>query len=277
MVFVLALAASLANALTSVFQRMGVEQAPSSTTLRLSLLSYALRRRILAARVCADDRLLPVPGRRAPFRPPVPGSADPDNRAGVPRGDPGRLFPVLDRPPRMARLAGRHRRAGRASGISPIRSTAPCRRRCGSGSSSAGRAAAPSPSPSRSRCAARPGGGRLCSGPPRPLAFAFTAACTKAVAGFATSDRASLYRHWQTDALAFFGALAVFLAQNAFHACLYRRVPVDPRPGRPAGQHPDRIGLFGDNLQTSGAWAPSRRSRSWSPSSGRSRLPIYCW
>ena len=46
MVFVLALAASLANALTSVFQRMGVEQAPASATLRLSLLSYALRRRI---------------------------------------------------------------------------------------------------------------------------------------------------------------------------------------------------------------------------------------
>src|SRR5260370_14958357 len=46
MVFVLALGASLANALTSVFQRMGVERAPASTTLRLSLLAYALRRRI---------------------------------------------------------------------------------------------------------------------------------------------------------------------------------------------------------------------------------------
>ena len=45
MVFVLALGASLANALTSVFQRMGVERAPAGTTLRLSLLSYALRRR----------------------------------------------------------------------------------------------------------------------------------------------------------------------------------------------------------------------------------------
>ena len=46
MVFVLALGAALANALTSVFQRMAVESAPASTTLRLSLLAYALRRRI---------------------------------------------------------------------------------------------------------------------------------------------------------------------------------------------------------------------------------------
>jgi uncharacterized membrane protein len=45
-VFALALGASLANALTSVFQRMGVEDAPAATTLRLSLLRYALRRRI---------------------------------------------------------------------------------------------------------------------------------------------------------------------------------------------------------------------------------------
>ena len=37
MVFVLALGAALANALTSIFQRMGVEKAPESATLRLSL------------------------------------------------------------------------------------------------------------------------------------------------------------------------------------------------------------------------------------------------
>jgi uncharacterized membrane protein len=44
MVIVLALGASLANALTSVFQRMGVENAPADTALKLSLLTYALRR-----------------------------------------------------------------------------------------------------------------------------------------------------------------------------------------------------------------------------------------
>jgi uncharacterized membrane protein len=46
MVFILALGASLANALTSVFQRMGVENAPAQTTLKLSLMAYAVRRGI---------------------------------------------------------------------------------------------------------------------------------------------------------------------------------------------------------------------------------------
>jgi uncharacterized membrane protein len=41
LVYVLALCASLANALTSVFQRIGVENAPADATLRLSLLTYA--------------------------------------------------------------------------------------------------------------------------------------------------------------------------------------------------------------------------------------------
>src|ERR1700722_17326717 len=34
------------------------------------------------------------------------------------------------------------------------------------------------------------------------VSFAFTAACTKVVSDFATADWASLYRHWQTYALA---------------------------------------------------------------------------
>ena len=40
----LAVGAAFANALTSVLQRMGVESAPKETTLRLSLVTYALRR-----------------------------------------------------------------------------------------------------------------------------------------------------------------------------------------------------------------------------------------
>src|SRR5215472_18309027 len=44
MVYVLALAASLVNALTSVLQRLAVQNAPAEATLRLSLLKYALRR-----------------------------------------------------------------------------------------------------------------------------------------------------------------------------------------------------------------------------------------
>jgi len=46
MVFVLALGAALANALTSIFQRMGVEKAPESATLRLRLIVYAVHKRV---------------------------------------------------------------------------------------------------------------------------------------------------------------------------------------------------------------------------------------
>ena len=44
-VVALALGASLANALTSVFQRQALETAPAEARLRLQLLTYALRRR----------------------------------------------------------------------------------------------------------------------------------------------------------------------------------------------------------------------------------------
>ena len=44
MVYVLAVLAALSNALTSVFQRMGVEDAPEESTMRLSLMAHAIRR-----------------------------------------------------------------------------------------------------------------------------------------------------------------------------------------------------------------------------------------
>jgi len=49
MVFVLAVGAALANAVTTILQRMGVESAPPETTLRWSLMAYALRRKIWLA------------------------------------------------------------------------------------------------------------------------------------------------------------------------------------------------------------------------------------
>src|SRR5271163_3763268 len=57
MVYVLAVAAALSNALTSVFQRMGVEDAPEESTMRLSLMAHAIRRGVwllgFAFMVCA--------------------------------------------------------------------------------------------------------------------------------------------------------------------------------------------------------------------------------
>ena len=65
-----------------------------------------------------------------------------------------------------------------------------------------------------------------------------------------------LYRHWQVYALAVFGALAVFLTQNAIHAgplvaSQSTLVLIDPLASICIG-----IGLFGDDLQTGGAAGP---------------------
>ena len=51
MAFLLAVLASFANALSAVFQRIGVQNAPTDTTMSLSLIRYALRRGIWLAGV----------------------------------------------------------------------------------------------------------------------------------------------------------------------------------------------------------------------------------
>jgi drug/metabolite transporter (DMT)-like permease len=88
------------------------------------------------------------------------------------------------------------------------------------------------------------------------VSFAFTAACTKVVSDFASSDWTHLYRHWQVYTLAIFGGLAVFLTQNAIHAgplvaSQSTVVLIDPLASICIG-----IGLFGDDLQTSGGAGP---------------------
>ncbi|HYA67989.1 MAG TPA: DMT family transporter [Acidimicrobiales bacterium] len=49
MVYVLAALAAFANAATTILQRLGVETAPPETTMRLSLLAYAVRRKVWLA------------------------------------------------------------------------------------------------------------------------------------------------------------------------------------------------------------------------------------
>ncbi|HVC69903.1 MAG TPA: DMT family transporter [Acidimicrobiales bacterium] len=49
MAYILAVGAALANALTTILQRMGVESAPAETTLRWGLMAYALRRKVWLA------------------------------------------------------------------------------------------------------------------------------------------------------------------------------------------------------------------------------------
>ena len=69
-------------------------------------------------------------------------------------------------------------------------------------------------------------------------------------------DWTHMFFHWQTYALALCGLGSVFLAQNAFHAgpiaaSQTALVLVDPLASLAIG-----IGLFGDNLRTSGAYGP---------------------
>jgi hypothetical protein len=88
------------------------------------------------------------------------------------------------------------------------------------------------------------------------IGFAFTASLTKVVSTYAAQDWASIFRHWETYALALCGAASLFLAQNAFHAgpiaaSQSTLVMVDPLASILIG-----VSLFGDNLRTSGAWGP---------------------
>jgi len=49
MAYLLAVAAAFSNAMTSILQRMGVERAPKETTLRWGLMAYAIRRKVWLA------------------------------------------------------------------------------------------------------------------------------------------------------------------------------------------------------------------------------------
>ncbi len=255
MVYLLALAAALANALTSVMQRMGVEDAPAGDTMRLSLMAHALRRGIWLA----GFGLMTVSfvlqafalhfGRLTEVQPIMTTEL---------------LFLVL--------ILGTW-----------FQFTVGWREWLGAGAAAVGLAGF--------LLFAAPKGGDLVPGPtewievggscvvvivvavalafrgPRwwraamfgaaaAVAFAFTAALTKIVTGFIASDWVSIFRHWQTYGLAISGLLAVFLTQNAYHAgpiaaSQSTLVLIDPLASILIG-----INLFGDNLRTAGAWGP---------------------
>ncbi|HUY49881.1 MAG TPA: DMT family transporter [Streptosporangiaceae bacterium] len=255
MVFVLALGASLANALTSVFQRMGVENAPAGSTMRLSLLTHALRRGVwllgfalmivsfvlqaVALHLGRLSQVQPILTTELVFLVAVLSvwfgftirRREWLGSLAVTGGLAGFLYfahpeyGMLSPPMWKWIVTG-----GACSGVIAIAVALALR---------------------------GPGWWRAAMfGTAAAIGFAFTSAATKAVSDFAASDWASLYRHWQTYALAFSGALAVFLAQNAFHAgpivaSQSTLVLVDPLASILVG-----IGLFGDNLRANGPWGP---------------------
>jgi len=255
MFVVLALGAALANALTSVFQRMAVETAPAGMTLRLSLISYALRRRIwlLGFALMIVSFLLQAValhlGRLSQVQPILTtelvflvvvlavwfrfsiSRREWLGALAVSGGLAGFLFFADPRDGTLSPPASSWLLAGAA---------------CGAAIAVAVAAALRGP----------PWWRAAMFGTAAGIGFAFTSACTKAVSDFATADWVTLYRHPQTYALAFFGALAVFLTQNALHAgpivaAQSTLVLVDPVASILIG-----VGLFDENLRTSGPWGP---------------------
>jgi hypothetical protein len=255
MVFVLALGASLANALTSVFQRMGVERAPAGTTLRLSLITYAVRRRVwlLGFVLMIVSFLLQAValhfGRLSQVQPILTtelvflvvilaiwfGFAITRRELlGVVAVSGGLAGFLYFANPEYGRLTP------------PLWQWIITIAACCAAIAAAVVLALRGPRWWRAAM----------FGTAAAVSFALTAACTKEVASYAATDWASLYRHWQTYALAIFGTLAVFLAQNAFHAgpivaSQSTIVLIDPLASILIG-----VGLFGDNLRTASPWGP---------------------
>jgi hypothetical protein len=254
-VVVLALGAGLANALTSVFQRMGVEDAPDDAALKLSLVTHALRRGIWLlgfALMVASFLLQAVAlhlGRLSEVQPILTselvflvvvlgiwfgfsiGGREWVGVIATAGGLAGFLYFAHPAegdtsPPIWVWLV-----AGGACSAAILLAVLLARR-----------------GPRWWRAAM--------FGVAGAISFAFTAALIKVVSGIVASDWTTLYRHWQTYGLILFGVLGVFLAQNAYHAgpivaSQSALVLVDPLASILIG-----IGLFGDSLRTSGAWGP---------------------
>ncbi len=255
MVYVLALACSLANALCSVFQRMGVETAPESDTMRPSLLLYVVKRGIWLAGfalMVASFLLQAVAlhlGNLTIVQPILTTEL---------------LFLVLIlgywfhfnigwREILGASAAGLGL-AGFLVFASP-----------GGGNSYPGTSAwlisggcctaaivifvlGARRGPRWWRAAAY--------GTSAAISFAFTAALIKVVADYVATDWTLLFHHWEPYAMAVFGVAGVFLTQNAYMsgpiaASQSTIVLVDPFISILLG-----IGLFGDELRTGGAYGP---------------------
>jgi drug/metabolite transporter (DMT)-like permease len=255
MVFILALGASLANALTSVFQRMGVENAPAQTTLKLSLMAYAVRRGIWLlgfALMIVSFVLQAVAlhfGRLSQVQPILTLEL---------------VFLVIVLSVWFGFSVGRREWLGSLAAVGGLAGFLYCAHpeegnlspslwswviaggACSGGIAVAVVLARRGPRWWRAAMFGTAGA----------ISFAFTAACTKVVSNFAAADWLSLYRHGQTYALIVFGVLAVFLTQNAYHAgpivaSQSTLVMVDPLASILIG-----VGLFGDDLRTGGAWGP---------------------
>ena len=255
MVYVLAIAGALSNALTTILQRMGVEDAPAKDSLHLSLIAYAVRRKVwllgcvgliagflLQAFALHVGRLTvvqPILTLELPFLVAILAfwfrkhlswrewTGAIVATAGlalflalaVPTG--GDLVPGLQ----GWGIAAFAVVLGAALLVGLAQFGAPAWRAAMFGSAAA-------------------------------IMFAFTAALIKQVTADFHPQWYMFLTQWHCYAMAVSGLLAVFLAQNAFHAgpitaSQAALVIVDPLASMAIG-----IGLFGDTIHTAGARAP---------------------
>jgi drug/metabolite transporter (DMT)-like permease len=255
MVYVVAAAAALANALTSILQRMGVEDAPAQDTMRLSLLVHALKRGVW---------LLGLGFMIAGFL---------FQAVALHLGDLSQVQPILTTELLflVLILAVWFRfRIGRREWLGCLAAAGGL----------AGFLALAQPSEGASAPTARgwivvasicaaavflavtlarrgPRWWRAAMfGTAGAVGFAFTASLIKTVDTYVAADWTRMFVHWQTYALVACGVGSLFLAQNAYHAgpiaaSQTALVLVDPLASLAIG-----IGLFSDALRTSGAYGP---------------------
>ena len=251
MAYVLAVMAALANALTSILQRMGVESAPESTTLRFSLIAYALHRKVWIA-----GFLLMIGAFLLQF-------------LALHFGDLSTVQPILTLElPFLVAIIGLW-----------FRNPLTWQEWVGSMAAAAGLAAFLALSSPASGTEtpdldtwglvtfAVVAGGSVAVlmarfgspawraawfGVAGAMAFAFTAALIKEMNDQIAKGWSHVFLSWPPYALAVAGLVGMFLAQNAFHAgpvtaSQSALVIVDPLASVAIG-----IGLFGDHVQTTG-------------------------
>lgn len=255
MVYVLAVAAAFSNALTSVLQRMGVEDAPDDATLRLRLMTHALKRgvwllgfAVLIAAFLMQAFALHL-GDLSQVQPILTCEL---------------LFLVLILATWFRFRIGRREWLGAlaaAGGLTGFLFFA----QPGGGTAVptaldwivTGAICAAAVAVAVGLALRGPRWWRAAMfGAAGAVGFAFTASLIKSVGNTVATDWTHIFVHWETYAMAVCGVFALFLAQNAYHAgpiaaSQTALVLVDPLASIAIG-----IALFDDNLRTSGAYGP---------------------
>jgi drug/metabolite transporter (DMT)-like permease len=256
MAYVLAVGAALANAITTILQRIGVESAPQDAEMHLSLITHAIHKRIWLF-----GALLMI----ASFG--MQGTALAHGRLSI-------VQPVLtlELPILVIILVvwfgqriGWHEVVGAIAAAGGLTAFLTLASPTGGdevpsfqnwGLAVIAGIAAIAISVGLARAGKRPAWRAAWFGTSAAISYAFTAAFVKEVTEQIGIQWYSPFLSWQLWAMAIAGILGVFLTQNAFHAgpvtaSQATLVIVDPLVSLLIG-----IGIFGDNLQTQGARGP---------------------